>query len=496
MFNLSHKVVDTYVEKRNNERKKIVENLYDDASNITADVQIFLQSLFIKYEADINKINLNEVKRKRELLATFALQRFNTMTKEMLRLKEEVEKMQVGIDEVLAQVKKEKEAAEFLSGVNFTGNISKKDNDSGEIDTVKLKQINILSKAVSTAKEFRQNGMTKSEILKIRELRRYLEDRKLITSVDPIKLLQESSPDIVKILPENSLLTITEVGGKVLLTLGADLVAADALTSETSRPVLFQLLDNNYQWIINLVLIDNDVPLSPDINEVATIIERNIEGFVDSMNMSGYFFSTDGLFKIFPDNEGMKSNVPQKGWKDIVAAGIATYYQEEVFVLNDKQEFTLGLCFEMPQLTLKQRIDKLVEDSPYSVILLSGALFVILISFFIIGFLGWRGSNKEKIITTAAYAGVDIRNIKPELGSLKRLQAMNRGHSVGGSRILDYTRNDALKELVRRVRKPSEVSEVINGINFEGSNLNQAAQETTVRKSVRAHKAGLRQYLK
>lgn len=463
-----------YIVKRQLERDKTRESLNKQAATLIGDVQVFIQAAIIKKEADISQSSLNEVRKKRERLAAFALQRFSSMTKEMLRLKQDVTRMQIGLNDLINDAQNKLDPAAALLG-------SSSDNDSGDLPEI-LEQIK--SKNIQNSKAFRERGSAsaKNEVVKLRELRTFLDDKHRSTALDPEKLLNELTPDIANLLPKDSILTISRAGGKVLVSLGSIGNSTSEISVDVARTMIFQVMGNNYQLMLSLKLSDNNVIARPNIAEFGIVLQNYIVRTLDTKKYSGYIFDGNHeLLMSFPDSLGLKASIPENGWDELIAANITTFYKESAFEL-DGLNFGLGVCYEMKHISIEERINKIIEENPANAVLLVILAIVILLAVIIISVLGWRENSGGQAggVYRSVTSAIDIRSIKPELGSLKRLQKMNRGHSVGGSRILDYTRNDALKELVARVR----------GSNSEGLRSYDNNEEEL------KHQSELREYIK
>lgn len=470
----SKTVADDYVLTRKNERERAQKQLDNNAATLVGEIQVFMQSALIKKEAEISQANLKDVKRKREMLAAFALQSFSFMTKEMLRLKQDVSRMQVGIDDLVEDAQMKVKTESMVSGNSL---------DTTPPLTEILAQIK--SKNIQNSRAFREQGSvnTKNEMLKLKELRKFLDDKKGQDKIDPLSFFVELSPDVANMLPENTIFTISEVGGKVLLSLGGSELGPNAITSEVSRPMIFQIMGESFQWIVKMELRTTAVAAEPNEAELADLLQTHILRVLGSTDYSGYVFGSDGeLLHFFPENAGMKTSIPEKGWDEILAANISTFYKVKEYSIGNLS-YGLGICYEMKHVSVQERISKIIEENPGNAVLLVILTLFTLVAIFAIGFLGWRGSDKDGHQGAGSEStDVDVRKIKPELGSLKRLQSMNRGHKAGGSRILDFTRNDALKELVSRVR----------GANSEVSkNVQQDIDQGTKKPAV-----GLREYMK
>ncbi len=463
-----------YIVKRKLERDKIRESLNKQAATLIGDIQVFLQAAIIKKEADLAQDSLNEMRKKRERLAAFALQRFSSMTKEMLRLKQDVTRMQINLDNFINDAQNKLDPATTLLG-SSSGQVSR------ELPEILAK---IKSKNIENSKAFRERGSAsaKNEVVKLRELRTFLDDKNISTAIDPEQLVNELTPDIANLLPENSILTISRAGGKVLVSLGSIEDSSDEISVEVARTMIFQIMGNSYQLMLSLRLNDSNVIAKQNIAEFSALLQNYIVRTLDTKKYSGYIF--DGgheLLMSFPENFGLKTSIPENGWDELLAANITTFYKE-LNVKLDGLNFGLGICYEMKHISIEERINKIIEENPANAVLLVILAIVILLAVIVICVFGWRenGGGHSSGVYGSATSSIDIRSIKPELGSLKRLQKMNRGHNVGGSKILDYTRNEALKELVARVRGSS--LEGLSSYDAEGGKL--------------THKSELREYIK
>ena len=464
-----------YVQARKRVRDKARESLQQQGITLLGDVQVFLQAAVIKREADVAQEELREVRKKRELLAAFALQRFSSLTREMLRMKQDVTRMQSNLDNLLAD-------AQQRAGSMPQTAVGVPVADAAELPEL-LAQIK--TRNIQNSKKFREQGSitAKNEVTKLRELRRYLDDKTDTKQIDFVGLLTNLSPDLVNLLPEGVILNITEAGGKVLLNLGKDLPAG-GINAEVSRALILQLPAERRQLVLSLYLHDSRVEPEANISELAEVLQQHISRVLGGNGFSGYIYGArHELLKFFPEDAGVKPSLPEKGWNKVASSGILTYYEEYNSDLLGF-DFTVGLCYELKNISVEERISRIVAENPSKAVLLVVLLLVIFFAVILIALVAWKGSsgfgsNSAQILTE----GIDIRRIKPELGSLARLQKINRGHNAGGSRILDYTRNQALQELVNRIRSG-------------GGNTGESSRGLRSKGSETGHKSGLREYMK
>ncbi len=465
-------LTEEYVARLKQQRQKEEQSLKRHTETLLADMQVFLQAAIIKREADAAQSSLEDIKKKREELAAFALKRLSSMTKEMLRIKQDVTRMQLNLDDMIAEAQSNLDTPNPLLENNV--------DNAKELPNLLAR---IKSTNIENSRNFQERGSinVKNEVSKLKELRRFLKDEQIQSVTDPVQLFTELSPDIANFLPMGAVFTIAEAGGKILFSLGGESMLSANLTTEATRSMILQLEPKRYQLILTLSLKNNDMAAEPSLVELAGILEAYITRTLGDGAYSGYIFGENHeLVRAFPQSDGVKTSIPLDGWNEIVAANISTYYAEAGITAGGL-ELSLGLCYELKHVSIAERLQSLIEENPLNSLILAVLVLLTVSSVVIIGFLSWRSSGKrsEKGGARSASA-LDIRSIKPELGSLVRLQQLNRGHTVGGSRILDYSRNDALKELVIRVRGAG------------GENAPQQGKAG----QIKAHKAGLREYMK
>ncbi len=477
IIKMSETFARNYLEQNKRIRESNIEQLKRQAVTLLGDVQVFLQAAIIKKEAEVSQKNLEDIKRKREMLAAFALQRFSAMTKEMLRLKQDVTRMQLNLDNIITEAQ---ENVNSTSGVHSEGLMADNNSDFPDI-LAKIK-----SKNIENNKEFRSRGSinTKNELAKLKEMRTFLDDKSTDKNIDVSTVFSALSLDISSLLPKNSIFTITEAGGKVLLSLGGG-STTDLLLPEVARTMIFQVLGRSEQVVLSLQLSMQGIE-GGGAAEFSAALQDQISAVFPSENYSGYIFGSEHrLLKFFPESSGMKASIPEPGWHDIKAANISIFYKEAEYTVGGVS-YGIGICYEMKNVATVERVYRLIDENPVRSVLLAVLSLVIIFAVIILGIIGWKSSGRlqfQGVGAASAGAGIDIRSIKPELGSLKRLQKLNRGHNVGGSRVLDYTRNQALKELVLRVRG--------------GQSADESEGRTDVNKdSQRYHKSELREYMK
>ncbi len=478
ILGMSEAFARDFLEQRQRERERDIEQLKRQAITLLGDVQVFLQAAIIKKEAEISQKKLEDIKRKRELLAAFALQRFSAMTKEMLRLKQDVSRMQLNLDNIITEAQKSVSAVPVTQSQGF---VTGTESDFPEI-LAKIKSRNI-----ENNKELRTHGSinTKNEVAKLKEMRTFLDDKSQDDTIDIAAAFSALSLDISSLLPKNSIFTITEAGGKILLSLGGGNIG-EPLLPEAARSMIFQVMGKSEQVVLALRLSMHETGDEDAAAELAAALLEQISSAFPNDNYSGYIFGSEHrLLKYFPESTGMKASIPEPGWHEIKAANIAIYYKEAEFTVDSKT-FGVGICYEMKHVAAVERISRLIDENPLRSVLLAILSLVILFAVLLLCVISWKRNGRlqlQGIAGEVGEAGIDIRNIKPELGSLKRLQKLNRGHSVGGSRVLDYTRNQALKELVLRVR---------GGVSGDDSEEGSASATD----SPRSHKSELREYMK
>ena len=267
VFDSVRMTVEEYVSERRLVRDKTRKGLQQQGVTLLGDVRVFLQAAVIKKEADLAQNELQEVRRKRELLAAFALQRFSSLTKEMLRMKQDITRMQVGLDDFITNAQEKAGSVQ-----NTAGEIS-----AGQRADISELLAQIKTRNIQNSNNFRKRGSisAKNEVVKLRELRKYLDDKSDVERIDIVRLFKTLSPDLVNLLPEGVILNITEAGGKVLLNLGQDLPEG-GINSEVSRTMILQLPKERRQLVLSLYLNDNSAEPAVNTAELAEILQKRI----------------------------------------------------------------------------------------------------------------------------------------------------------------------------------------------------------------------------
>lgn len=284
-------------------------------------------------------------------------------------------------------------------------------------------------------------------------------------------LLRHCGLDLVTLLPEGGGLTVSEVGGRVLLHLGAEEVPAEALVAESTRTLLFEGEAAQVNWTITLRLVDGGAPRAPTPEEMALHLSEQLRFDKGSMTVDAFFVDEGGTVQaVFPDPErvGMPMRHPASVWTEEPMRGRMVWYEQRACQMP--HGWALGVRVTMPDALDADRIMATLRGQPaYAVgwitmvlgacLLLAGVVYMV-----------WPGQGAgagagRRLVHGGGGGGMrgpvlvadlDAGNgpVVPVPGSLHRLQTENRGHARGGSLILEHARSPVLRDLARKVRTP------------------------------------------
>lgn len=285
-------------------------------------------------------------------------------------------------------------------------------------------------------------------------------------------LLRHCGLDLESLLPETGSLKVTEVGGRVLLHLGAEEVSPEALVAEASRTLLFEGEGAQVNWTVSLRLVVNDPPRPPTPEEMALHLSEQLRFDEGTLVADAFFVDGDGVVQaVFPHpaRVGVPVLPPEAVWIGEPMRGRMVWYEQRP--CHAPYGWAMGVRVRMPDAPDGERILETLRVQPaYAV----GWVTLGLGTFFLLGGVvfmawprgsgngspGWRGLGhrgggggmRGPVLVADLDAG--SAPVVPVPGSLHRLQTENRGHRRGGSQILEHARSPVLRDLARKVRTP------------------------------------------
>ncbi len=454
-LNQATAITRSYINDRNSMRLQVRQSLTREAATICGDVQVFLQAALVKREAE-------EVRRQNEHL---------TQQRDKLA---EIARDQAGRAAQLA----EKITPEKLNAMTET--TSKSTTDGVNVDNTDVNNFFNSSSTVKTEQdkirdiinEFSSSSL--KDIQLAQSLEKLKNDRELPEDW-PVKLLRECGPDLESLLPDSCTFTVAEAGGHLLMALGGGKATLDEVRGEASRTLLFSVAGKSYHWVLRTVLADINVAPKVSPQELVAILNqrlgldkfytgRNSEGSTGSANpvndirISGYIFK-DKVTVVggFGDDASAASpRITTNGWNN-------TQTQYRLYLRSETiapQNWSIALYVSLPNVAYKYKIRDLVEQRPYYASIFIISLALVIIGIIIVSVIAWLNSSARRniIIGSDAVIAPDFTlsgtsgNLKPMLGSLDRLQKLNRGKNHQGSQILDMAKSQVLRDLAKRIR--------------------------------------------
>lgn len=286
-------------------------------------------------------------------------------------------------------------------------------------------------------------------------------------------LLRHCGLDLETLLPEAGSLVVSEVGGRVLLHLGAEEVADGVLSAEASRTLLFEGEGAQVNWTVSLRLTLRGAPRAPTPEEMALHLSEQLRFDEGSLMADAFLLDRDGTVQaVFPhpSRVGVPVLPPHSTWIEEPLRGRMVWYEQRP--CKAPHGWGIGMRITMPDAPDADRIAATLQEQP--AYLLAWAAFALGSCLVLSGLVylvwprggGGRGHERGRRLVHRSgdggmrgpvlVADLDARDapVVPVPGSLHRLQTENRGHKRGGSLILEHARSPVLRDLARKVRKP------------------------------------------
>lgn len=269
-------------------------------------------------------------------------------------------------------------------------------------------------------------------------------------------LLNDCSLDFKHLLPKNALLVIAEVGKQVLFTFGKEI---DATASGTATmPLLVR--SPHRQLVLQVTLYENIAPPTAADLAARLAVRLNAQG----QNLRGFIVGAENkMLAVFPESAA-KNNLPlpvEKKWVELNNGEVMTYYEAlsitDLSAMNALNEpaknetpWIIGLQITLAQPHQARRFNELIMQNPFNALIFFAAGLLLVLAFVLSAYLSWHAGDNVTVLRNV-YA--QLEHLRPQLGSLQRLQQANRNHAPA-SNILRSAKNKVLRDLAARVSPP------------------------------------------